>query len=122
MTGSTGQKSDRDCLRKEAREKRDALEDREIKDRMIREAFFRLLISAEMKPERIFIYSSFGSEADTHGIMKALLDMGTEVFCPKVSENDMHFYRIFSEDDMKPGAFGIREPNMLLARNSASCS
>lgn len=67
-------------------------------------------VEAYKNAEVILTYVDYQSEVITsHLIEKALLD-GKKVFCPKVSGNDMDFYRIRSLDVLEEGYKGIREP------------
>lgn len=63
-----------------------------------------------LQAETIYVYASYGSEAGTYRLMQAALDEGKGVALPKVSGEDMVFYRIKSLSDLEPGAFGIPEP------------
>lgn len=78
------------------------------KDGQIAERLFLLPWYREAKS--LLIYVSFRSEVDTIAILKRALADGKRVFCPRVQETEMAFWRIRSLTDLKPGFRGIREP------------
>ncbi len=62
---------------------------------------------------RVHIYvSSLGNEVDTLGLLYKLFDEGRTVVVPKCvpGSRQMRHVRILSLDDLKPGQFGIMEP------------
>lgn len=58
--------------------------------------------------ESYFIYSSFGTEADTHAIIAELLKRGKRVYLPKIEANTM--VAVPYSEQTQRGAFGIEEP------------
>ena len=63
--------------------------------------------------ERLFIYMSFGSEAETGRIIEAAYEDGKEVFVPRIipGENrEMVFARILPDTVFVPDSHGIPEP------------
>ncbi|GLI55200.1 hypothetical protein PM10SUCC1_07150 [Propionigenium maris DSM 9537] len=63
------------------------------------------------KAETIFIFTSFGSEVDTHRIIEELLSMGRSVCIPKImGKHLMAAVRIGSLEELRPNKFGILEP------------
>lgn len=51
-------------------------------------------------------------EADTQRLLAVALLAGREVFVPRcLSGREMGFFRIFRMEDLKPGRFGILEPD-----------
>ena len=63
--------------------------------------------------EVILTYVDYQSEVMTSPLIKRALLEGKKVYCPKVSGNDMDFYRISSLNDLKEGYKGIREPDIV---------
>lgn len=57
--------------------------------------------------ESFFIYNSFSSEADTKGIINALIRAGKRVYIPRVEGENMV---AVPYGKMRKGAFGIEEP------------
>lgn len=55
-------------------------------------------------------FVSYGSEIDTSDILREALAKGKKVFVPKVTGDDMIFYRIYSMEDLTEGYKGIPEP------------
>ncbi len=86
-------------------------EEREEKSRAICERFFQIIETIPC--ETIFIYISYRSEVDTHGLIKRLLDAGKTVTVPlvQVSSRKMHAIRLINiENDLVSGYYGIMEP------------
>lgn len=65
------------------------------------------------RAENLLCFASFGSEADTSGIIREALRKGKKVYLPKIEKNgrDMEFYRITSLEALSEGYRGIREPS-----------
>ncbi len=100
-------------IRKEMIEKRKMLEDRSDKDHRICARFFDELSD---RVKRVFIYYSYGAEADTRAIVARLISEGREVYLPAVTgKTTMVFFRISDTDSLKPGAYGVPEPEPGLA-------
>jgi len=55
-----------------------------------------------------FIYNSFGSEADTSGIVATLLSKSKQIYMPKINNGEMLATPLTGE--FTKGAFGISEP------------
>ncbi|MCD7835374.1 MAG: 5-formyltetrahydrofolate cyclo-ligase [Lachnospiraceae bacterium] len=66
--------------------------------------------------EIILAFVGYGSEIDTSGIINEALRCGKKVYTPKVSGNDMSFYRIYDFQELKRGFKGIPEPSGLSER------
>lgn len=60
--------------------------------------------------DKVLLFASFRSEVDTTAIFKTALQMGKEVYFPKVEGKIMEFYRVGKESDLLEGYRGIREP------------
>ncbi len=60
--------------------------------------------------ESFFVYYSFGSETDTHLLIKRLLEAGKEVYLPRVEGRDMVAVRYFEGDELKKSSLGVSEP------------
>lgn len=58
----------------------------------------------------ILAYVSYRSEVDTTALIERALADGKYVFAPKVSGDDMEFWRITAMEDLKEGYRGIPEP------------
>ena len=64
--------------------------------------------------DRIFLYIAMPTEPDTRGILARALADGKRVFVPKcLDRGEMLAVRIHGMDDLKPGAYGIPEPQTL---------
>lgn len=106
----------KDELRREALRKRAALPDREERDRAIFEAVSAL--PQYRNAQRLLFYVSVGSEPDTRRLLRAALEEGREVyapFCPP-GDGDMRFCRVRALSELRPGRFGIPEPDPALER------
>ena len=80
---------------------------REVADGAIADCVFAAFDCAQ----KVFIYYSFGSEADTHAIIDGLLSRGKEVYLPRVEGKNMVAVRFYGDkEQMKVNSFGISEP------------
>lgn len=60
----------------------------------------------------LLAYAGYGSEIGTEEILREALRKGKGVYLPKAQEDgSMHFYRIQSVEDLRPGFRGIPEPS-----------
>ncbi len=105
--------SPKKAIRKKFRDARNALPVNEIiaKSRKIAAELFRLPEYAAAKT--ILYYVSFGSEVNTHEMIKASLKAGKEVFVPitDIKNKCLHLSRISDPDaELAPSTFGILEP------------
>jgi 5-formyltetrahydrofolate cyclo-ligase len=87
---------------------------REVADGVIKDA----LIAAYGSFNSFFVYNSFGSEADTKGIIQALLNDGKEVYLPRVEGNEMVAVPYKNGDELKLSRYNIYEPQ----GKSVNCS
>lgn len=60
--------------------------------------------------EVILAYASYRSEVDTAALIGQALADGKYVFAPKVSGDEMEFWRITATEDLREGYRGIPEP------------
>ncbi len=67
----------------------------------------------------VMAYMSMGSEIDTHTIVEAVLQRGLQLVLPRVEPNTkmlaLHAVRDL-QSELKPGIWGIREPDPLLCQ------
>lgn len=103
-------------IRRQALERRGALSP-DFREKAGREIADRVL-SSELFGQcgDIFCYVSFRDEADTYSLICRSLEQGHRVAVPKVMSSTaagrkMEFYYINSMDELKPGAWGIPEPD-----------
>ena len=83
--------------------------ERESRDQAIRKNVLDFL--AEQGKPWLFSFVSYGTEADTYGIIRQVLAEGEmKVAAPRVAGREMEFYRITSIDELQPGYQGIPEP------------
>jgi len=97
-------------IRKEALNRRKSLseQEREMKNQLIIEKL--MTVDAYKTAQNILIYASYNYEVDTDLLILKSMVKGKKIYMPKVDGDDMEFYRVFSLDELKAGAFGIREP------------
>lgn len=76
----------------------------------------------------VFTYVSTEDEVNTRGIIDYALKLGKKVAVPRTipEKNIMEFYQISSLDDLKPGKYGILEPeavskNKILVTDNSVC-
>lgn len=62
------------------------------------------------KAEHVLLFASCGSEISTADIMEDAFRSGKTVYLPKVSGENMHFYRILKGEPLTKGYGGIWEP------------
>lgn len=75
----------------------------EINNKVLNNTFYK-------KAKSIFCFIGFGSEVNTIGIIEDSLSNGKKVYVPRVRNKEMKVIRIDSLDNLKPGVFGILEP------------
>lgn len=73
-------------------------------------ADYVLSIDEVGEADSVLLYADYNNEVMTDKLAVRLMMLGKKVFMPKVSGDNMEFYRIFELDEMLPGSFGIREP------------
>lgn len=97
-------------LRAYMKEKRGENENRDGKEAQMLENLFSkqagLIQTGETK--KWFVYLSFSSEARTDLVIERLLELGQEVFCPRVEDKDM--YTVRYGEDFSLSKYGVREP------------
>ena len=72
---------------------------------------FLLADSIYKAAKTVFCYVSTSQEPDTASIIKDALDSGKVLCVPKcIGKGIMKAVRIFSQEDLHPGAYGIPEP------------
>jgi 5-formyltetrahydrofolate cyclo-ligase len=70
-----------------------------------------LQLDAVRQAKTVFVYVSYRTEVETHGLVRELLAAGKEVATPKVINSPvMNAVVIDAWEDLQPGAFGILEP------------
>ena len=98
-------------LRQALRDRRDrvAQETREIDSQQI---IHKILSMREvLAAETLFVYVSFRSEVQTHGLLNQLLQLEKQVCVPFVDANDqMQAVPFVCWDDMQPDHFGVLVP------------
>lgn len=101
-------------LRRSWKEVRASVPDRDNKNRQIQEKF--LTDSAMKQAKSVFLYLSFGSEVDTIPILEELLRRGVRVSVPRCHKETrtMDAVAITHLSQLKPGAYGILEPEPAL--------
>jgi len=64
-----------------------------------------------IRAKRVGFYYPVRNEADTREIFSRSLGLGKEVYFPRVSGTGLTFHRILDLNELKPGKFGIPEPD-----------
>lgn len=101
---------DKSSLRKQFREIRGSISDKQEKDRKISERLLNW--SKILSADTVLIYASIGSEIDTGSITDFLLQSGKTVALPKCRENGvMTFHVIKSLSELSKGRYNIPEPD-----------
>ena len=99
-------------LRKTLKEARSNVSDKSEKADLILQ---RLISLEEYKSaDTLLCYVSFGDEVDTHRLIKLALKDGKTVAVPYCKDRGIiEFYIINSLDELKLGAYGIKEPDII---------
>lgn len=97
-------------LRAYMKEKRGENENRDGKETQMLENLFseRAGLIQKGETKKWFVYLSFSSEARTDLVIEKLLELGQEVFCPRVDGKDM--YAVRYGEDFSLSKYGVREP------------
>ncbi|MBV4440972.1 5-formyltetrahydrofolate cyclo-ligase [Clostridium tyrobutyricum] len=99
-------------IRKDILSIRDSLSDSQ-REALNNKIFDKVINSSEYKCAKcIFVFVSYRSEVNTHGIIKHALSSGKIVCVPKIISKDegMKAVRIEKFSELVPGAFNILEP------------
>ena len=101
---------DKKQMRAQALARRDSLteEERKTAGEKITERLTALV--CYQNAEALLTYVSFRSEVDTYPLIRRALTEGKAVFAPRVSGQEMEFFRIETEEDLGRGYQGIMEP------------
>lgn len=99
---------DKKELRKKYTKVRAEVEDKEGKDRIIRENLRQLDIYKKAKS--VFVFISYKSEVDTRGIIEDILADGKKLLVPLVKDSEMIAVEVKEIDDLEPNKMGILEP------------
>ena len=61
---------------------------------------------------KISCYSSIGREMPTHSLLDLLIEIGSEIYLPKIIENSkvLKFYKLENRQSLKKNKLGIYEP------------
>ena len=103
---------DKSIIRKKMKEERSKLSNLQ-KEKLDNSVFQKVIESEEYnKANSIFIFVSYGSEVDTHRIIKKALKDGKNICVPKVisKKDGMVAVRVHDFSELKSGAYGILEP------------
>lgn len=80
---------------------------REVADGAIADA----VLQAFADKQSFLVYYSFGSEADTHGIINRLIAAGKDVYLPRVEGNNIVAVKFEgNEEELVKNRYGIAEP------------
>ena len=99
---------DKKELRKKYTKVRADVEDKEGKDRLIRENLRQLDIYKKAKS--VFVFISYKSEVDTRGIIEDILADGKKLLFLLVKGKEMIAVEVKGIDDLEPNKMGILEP------------
>lgn len=97
-------------IRQEKKSQRNILsiKERDLFDKAI---LARLLKTEEYKScSCLFCFISFGSEINTHNIIRQAFLDGKRVYAPRVQMQGMNFYEIKDLEGLIPSRFGVLEP------------
>jgi len=99
---------DKKELRKKYTKVRAEVEDKDLKDKLIRKNLRELDIYKKAKS--VFVFISYRSEVDTKGIIEDILADGKKLLVPLVKGSEMIAVEVKGIDDLEPNKMGILEP------------
>lgn len=98
-------------LRKEALRRRDALPADERAAMSLRIFSEIMRLPAYTHPRVVLAYASFGSEPETRGFLRRVLEDGKRLLLPRVEPDGLALYAVRDLTlDLAPGPWGIPEP------------
>ena len=96
-------------LRAYMKSRRGDNENRDVKEDLLTENFFKALEETGLQnAENFFVYLSFSSEAPTDKLIEELLERGKRVYCPRIEDGEM--FAVEYGEDFTVSSLGIREP------------
>ena len=99
---------DKKELRKKYTKVRAEVEDKDLKDKLIRKNLREL--DLYKKAKSVFVIISYRSEVDTKGIIEDILADGKKLLVPLVKGSEMIAVEVKGIDDLEPNKMGILEP------------
>ena len=99
---------DKKELRKKYTKVRAEVEDKDLKDKLIRKNLREL--DLYKKAKSVFVFISYRSEVDTKGIIEDILADGKKLLVPLVKGSQMIAVEVKGIDDLEPNKMGILEP------------
>lgn len=99
---------DKKELRKKYTKVRAEVENKDLKDKLIRKNLRELDIYKKAKS--VFVFISYRSEVDTKGIIEDILADGKKLLVPLVKGSQMIAVEVKGIDDLEPNKMGILEP------------
>lgn len=106
---SAAEKKDR--LRAYMRERRGENENRDVKEVLMTENFFKAIFDETTgagTKRTVFVYLSFSSETPTDRLIESLLQAEQKVYCPRVENGEM--FAVLYGEELALSDLGIREP------------
>ena len=99
---------DKKELRKKYTKVRAEVEDKDLKDKLIRKNLREL--DLYKKAKSVFVFISYRSEVDTKGIIEDILADGKKLLVPLVKGSQMIAVEVKGIDDLESNKMGILEP------------
>jgi len=85
---------------------------KEVVEAKSRSVIKKVMELSEFKAaDNVYTYVSYNQEVDTHSFIKKCLDMGKNIFVPKVYGKFIKFHKIGDFELLIPGKYGILEPS-----------
>ena len=88
-----------------------SMEERILYSKKIKENV--LSMDVVLSADTVLCFAGYGSEVSTMELAQEFLRIGKNVYLPRVSGEEMDFYRIISLDDLEEGYKGIPEPKKI---------
>lgn len=103
-------------LRKEVLALRDALLPKERHEKSEQIVAQVLELDEYRKANKVFLYASMRSEVETDEIYHKAKALGKAIYYPRVIEDKMEFYLVEDMAELEVSTFGVREPQIELAK------
>lgn len=109
--GSFNIKLEKDSIRKSVAKLRLALSDAEVSNKSLQISDNLSALEEFKLSKSIALYSPTFNEVRTDSIFISAIEEEKEVYFPRVNGSSLEFYQVQDLDNLKPGKFGVLEPD-----------
>ncbi len=97
-------------LRKEILARRDALSEKERKEKSARISKQVIGQMAFQNATKVLLFSSFKSEVDTEDVFREAKRLNKDIYYPRILDKEMEFYFVNETTEFEISSFGVKEP------------